>query len=135
MTRKDVTPLPSDAELAILRVLWKRGPATAKEIHGELNAGREAPRVVTTTAKLLQIMLAKKLVEREDTTWPHTYQARVSQTAVQRGIVSKTVADVFDKSAGQFILAALESGTPSAAEIAEIRAMLADFEERQKDHE
>ncbi len=135
MTTPDTPPLPSDAELAILQVLWKRGALSAKEIHGELNAGRTAPRVVTTTAKLLQIMLGKKLVDRDETTWPHTYTALAARAAVQRGMVAKTVADVFDKSAGQFMLAALEAGTPSKAEIEEIKAMLVDYEERQKDHE
>lgn len=124
--------LPSDAELAILRVLWKRGPATAKEIHDELNAGRDAQRVVTTTAKFLQIMLEKELVTRDDSTWPHTYKAKVARRDVQRSVVKKAVADVFEKSASQFILAALETGKPGAAELDEIKSMLADYEARQE---
>lgn len=131
MPPKKNTILPSDAELAILRVLWKRGAATAKEIHEELNAGRDAQRVVTTTAKFLQIMLEKELVKRDDSTWPHTYQANIAKREVQRGVVRKAVADVFEKSASQFILAALETGKPSAAELDEIKSMLADYEARQ----
>lgn len=132
MSPNEKANIPSDAELSILRALWKRGAATAKEIHGDVNAGRKAPRVVTTTAKLLQIMLAKALVLRDDSTWPHTYRAAVSRAEVQRNVVAKTVSDVFDKSAGQFILAALESGVPSPAEIEEIKAMLAEYEEKQQ---
>lgn len=132
MSPKPEPILPSDAELAILRVLWKRGPASAKEIHQVLNAGRDAQRVVTTTAKLLQIMLEKKLVERDDSTWPHSYQARVARRDVQRSVVKKAVADVFEKSASQFILAALETGKPNAAELDEIKSMLEEYEARQK---
>ena len=127
--------LPSDAELAILGILWKNKGATAKEIHEALNVGRRAPRVVTTTAKLLQIMQEKGLVTRDDEIRPHRYRAAVTQRAIQHKVVKKTVTDVFDKSAGQFILAALESGKPSAAELEEIKAMLADYEERQKNND
>lgn len=132
MTNPKQGPIPSDAELAILRVLWATNRATAREIHDTLNAGREEQRVVTTTAKLLQIMLEKGLVERDDSTWPHTYKARVARRAVQRGVVGRTVAQLFEKSASQFILAALETGKPDAEELDEIKAMLAEYEERQK---
>jgi len=37
MTR--ATPKPTDAELAILRVLWDRGPSTVRQVHDVL--GRE----------------------------------------------------------------------------------------------
>jgi BlaI family transcriptional regulator, penicillinase repressor len=70
---------PSDAELAILKVLWHLKSATAKEMHQELNAVRHPPRVLTTTAKLLQIMMGKNLVARDESTWPHMYHARAEQ--------------------------------------------------------
>ena len=73
----------------------------------------QTARVVTTTAKLLQIMMGKGLVTRDESTWPHTYVPAVARAAIQRNVVARTVTELFDKSAGQFILAALESGAPS----------------------
>jgi len=53
-------PKPTEGELAILRVLWDRGPSTVREIHQVL--GRTQ---YTTALKLLQIMTEKGLVRRE----------------------------------------------------------------------
>jgi BlaI family transcriptional regulator, penicillinase repressor len=123
---------PSDAELAILKVLWQCKHATAKEIHEDLNRGKESPRVVTTTAKLLQIMMGKKLVVRDESTWPHTYKAAVPREAVLRNVVSQTLAQAFDKSASQFMLAALETGAVDSAEISRIKAMLEAYEKERE---
>jgi predicted transcriptional regulator len=56
------TPRPTDAELAILRVLWERGPSTVRQVHDILL--RERPTGYTTALKLLQIMTEKGLVRR-----------------------------------------------------------------------
>jgi predicted transcriptional regulator len=126
--------LPSETEMAILKVLWQLRTGTAKQIHEALNEGKSKPRVVTTTAKLLQIMMAKGLVVRDEATWPHTYRAAVEQDKVLRGVVSQTLAQVFDKSASKFMLAALDTGSVGPEEIAEIQAMLKAYE-RERDHE
>src|SRR5262249_6750430 len=49
---------PTSAELEILRVLWRRGPSTVREVAEA--TGREA--AYTTVLKLLQIMTAKRFV-------------------------------------------------------------------------
>jgi predicted transcriptional regulator len=126
--------LPSDAELNILKVLWRRNTATAKEIHEELNQGKKSPRVVTTTAKLLQIMMGKHLVIRDESTWPHRYAPSVARDHVLRRVVSETLSQAFDKSASKFMLAALDTGTVGSEEIAEIRAMLEAYE-KERNHE
>ena len=62
-------PRPTDAELAILRVLWRRGPSTVKQVHEELS--RHSSSVYTTTLKILQIMTEKGLVTRDETQRAH----------------------------------------------------------------
>jgi predicted transcriptional regulator len=57
-------PRPTDAELAILAVLWERGPSTVRDVHDELN--RHAPTGYTTVLKMLQIMADKGLVRRNE---------------------------------------------------------------------
>ena len=127
------TPLPTDAELRILKILWERGTATGKAIHEQFNAAAERPRVVTTTMKLLEIMMGKRLVQRDESTWPHLYRAAVAQDEVLRQFVAQTLNDVFDKSASQFMVAALESGAVDATDIAEIKAMLEAYEGKRND--
>ena len=62
---------PTDAELAILRVLWARGPSTVREVAREM--GRE--RAYTTILKFLQIMTEKRLVRRDESLRSHVYEA------------------------------------------------------------
>ena len=69
-------PRPTDAELAILGVLWERGPSTVRDVHDELN--RHTPTGYTTVLKLLQIMTEKGLVVRDETQRAHIYEARYS---------------------------------------------------------
>ena len=126
-------PLPSETELRILKILWERGTASAKAIHEQLNAGAQKPRVVTTTMKLLEIMMGKRLVKRDESTWPHQYRACVARDAVLGRLVAQTLNDVFDKSASQFMLAALESGAVTATDIAEIKTMLDSYEGKRND--
>ncbi|HXR34406.1 MAG TPA: BlaI/MecI/CopY family transcriptional regulator, partial [Candidatus Binataceae bacterium] len=66
---------PTDAELAILRVLWQRGPSTVKEVHRQLEALKRTG--YTTVLKFMQIMVEKGLVTRDETPFAHVYQAKI----------------------------------------------------------
>ena len=55
---------PTDRELAILGVLWERGPSTVREVHEALD--QDSQTGYTTTLKLMQIMVEKGLLVRED---------------------------------------------------------------------
>ena len=57
-------PGPTDRELAILGVLWDKGPCTVREVHEALDQDVETG--YTTTLKLMQIMVEKGLLVRED---------------------------------------------------------------------
>jgi len=72
-------PRPTDIELAILRVLWRRGPSTVRQVHDELS--RREPAAYTTTLKQLQIMAEKGLVARDESQRAHLYAARHPETA------------------------------------------------------
>jgi predicted transcriptional regulator len=111
---------PTDAELAILRVLWTRGASTVREVAEAL--GREAG--YTTVLKLLQIMTEKKLVVRDESARTHVYQAACSEDQTQRQLVSDLISRAFEGSAAKLVLQALASGQASAEELDEIRTLL-----------
>ncbi|MGB7220705.1 MAG: BlaI/MecI/CopY family transcriptional regulator [Vicinamibacterales bacterium] len=111
---------PTDAELAILRVLWARGPSTVREVAEEM--GREG--AYTTVLKLLQIMTEKRLVRRDDSARTHVYEAAYSEGHTHKQIVTDLLDRVFDGSAGKLVLQALAAGKASPEEVAEIRALL-----------
>ena len=83
-TMKAARRKPTDAELAILRVLWTRGPSTVRQVAEEM--GRDTG--YTTILKLMQIMTEKGLVERDESVRPQIYRARYSQEQTQRHLVS-----------------------------------------------
>ena len=113
-------PQPTDAELAILRVLWRDGPSTVRAVHEAL------PEMggYTSKLKLLQIMAEKALVNRDESQRSHVYRARVTRDATERRLVGTLMDKLFDGSSSQLVLRALSSRPTSRAEIEEIRAML-----------
>jgi BlaI family transcriptional regulator, penicillinase repressor len=111
---------PTDAELAILRVLWSRGPSTVREVAEAMD--REAG--YTTVLKLLQIMTEKRLVTRDESARTHIYQAAYTEDQTQRHLVTDLMTRAFDGSAAKLVLQALEAGTASPEELEEIRRLL-----------
>lgn len=128
--RKIDGPRPTDAELAILGVLWERGPSTVREVQEALEADRGTG--YTTALKLLQIMLEKGLVRRDDRQRTHVYSAAVSRIRTQRQLISDLLIRAFEGSSQQLVLQALSTKKASREELNQIRALLDQLEgERQ----
>jgi BlaI family transcriptional regulator, penicillinase repressor len=111
---------PTDAELAILRVLWARGPSTVREVAEAM--GREG--AYTTVLKLLQIMTDKGLVRRDESTRTHVYKATASEDQTKRQLVADLLDKVFEGSSAKLVLQALSTRAASPAEIDEIKKLL-----------
>ena len=120
-------PRPTDAELAILRVLWEHGPATVRRVHEVLSNARETG--YTTTLKLMQIMAEKGLVTRDESTRTHVYEARLSRDETQQQLVSDLVDRAFGGSAAALVMQALNAHSTSAAELKEIEEVIEDYKE------
>lgn len=118
-------PTPTDAELAVLRVLWARGPSTVRDVQGRL----EGDAGYTTVLKHLQIMLEKGLVDRDESQRAHVYRAAVAEDATQRRLVRDLRDRAFGGSARQLVMRALSSDDVSREELAEIRRLLDDLED------
>src|SRR4051812_9527918 len=114
-------PRPTDAELAILRILWARGPCTVRQVHEAL--ARERPAAYTTALKMLQIMTEKGLVRRDESDRTHIYQSRLSEEQTQRQLVRDLVDRAFGGSASKLVLQALASKRATAEELGEIRKL------------
>jgi BlaI family transcriptional regulator, penicillinase repressor len=119
-------PKPTEAELAILRVLWQRGPSTVRQVHQALNEVKKTG--YTTVLKFMQIMLEKGLVSRDEAPYAHVYQARLPQEQAQRTLVADLLDRAFEGSMSKLLLRALSSRKATAEELAEIRKVLKDYE-------
>lgn len=112
-------PRPTDAELAILRILWERGPSTVRQVHDVLARDRQA--AYTTALKLLQIMTEKGLVDRDDRDRTHVYRARLGEEQTQRQLVRDLVDRAFGGSATKLVMQALAARRASPEELRDIR--------------
>ena len=123
-------PKPTDAELAILRVLWDKGPCTVRHVYEVLSKGRSL--AYTTTLKLLQIMTEKGLTTREALGQQHVYRARHSEDETQRRLVRDLLERAFAGSTSKLVMQALATRKTSSKELRAIRRLLATAKE--KDH-
>lgn len=118
---------PTEVELQILRILWERAPATARQIHDRLAETRDTN--YSTTVKMLAIMLDKGLLRRDDSVRPQVFRPAASQQRTQRRILGDLIQKVYDGSTGSLVLQALASRKASPEELREIRQMLDELEE------
>ena len=122
---------PTDAQLAILNVLWKIGPATVRQVHETLPSA--ARRGYTTTLKLMQIMAEKRLVERDESNRSHIYKAAPREREMKDRLVGDLMEKAFDGSGAQLALRALSHKRASKEELDEVRELLDRLEsERRK---
>jgi predicted transcriptional regulator len=120
------TGRPTDRELAILRVLWGRGPSTVRQVNKELN--KHSVTGYTTTLKLMQIMTEKGLVVRDESDRTHVYKANIGEDKTQRQLVTDLMERAFGGSARKLIMQALAAKKISQRELDKINKLLDQFE-------
>ena len=113
---------PTEVELKFLRILWDLGPSTVKEVHACLN--RREAYAYTGVLRMLQVMLDKGLVTRDERQRSHVYAPAHSRAAMEGGLVADLTERLFGGSAAALVLAALQSGPVSSEEKAHIRELL-----------
>lgn len=125
--RKKPTPRPTDAELAILRVLWERGPSTVREVHDALHRTHDTG--YTTVLKMLQIMTEKELVVRDESARAHVYSSSLSEQKTQRQLIGDLIERAFGGSNTKLVMQALSTTRASREELTAIRALIDQMEE------
>jgi len=121
---------PTASELEILRVLWERGPSTVREVHEELSEKKAMG--YTTVLKLLQIMTAKGTVRRNEEQRAHVYEACQPATETKRQLAGDVLQRVFEGSASELMIHALEGRRTSKKELDELRRLLDEYEGRSR---
>src|SRR5688572_10878518 len=125
------TPRPTEAELAILDVLWSRGQATVREVYEALYENEGGG--YTTALKLLQVMHAKGIVERDDSQRAHVFRAAVSRESARVRLLGPIVQQLFGGKPMDLVLSVLGTGdAPKPEELAQVRELL-DRLERERD--
>jgi BlaI family transcriptional regulator, penicillinase repressor len=117
---------PTDSELAILRVLWSRGPSTVRQVADVLNQDRRMG--YTTVLKLMQIMLEKGLLLRDSSKRTHIYRPRLTEDRTLAQLVKDLLHRAFGGSSRRLVMQALSSTKASPRELEEIRRLIDKIE-------
>ena len=126
--------VPTARELEALKVLWRRGRATVREIYEELEPRKSEP-AYTTVLSLLQTMEQKGLVGHESAGRSYTYYAKVRRDSVFRKLAGGFLDQVFDGAMGEYVARALQSRRPSLEELEELEAMIAEAKKRARERD
>ncbi|MGD9722677.1 MAG: BlaI/MecI/CopY family transcriptional regulator [Pirellulales bacterium] len=124
---------PTPAELEVLRILWQRSPLSVREVMDALN--RRRPRAYTSVMSLLGVMTDKGLLVRKPDGRAYVYAPKVPR----KRTVSRMVADLLGRacegSADLMVAHLLEEARPTAAELAAIRQVIAEYEDQHRPRE
>ena len=104
---KPKPPRPTAAELDLLRVIWRLGPSTVKDVHAA--RVRERPELTyATVLRLMQVMHHKGLLVRDESERSHVYASAHAQDALQTNLLGELIAKAFAGSGKALVLAALD---------------------------
>ena len=120
---KGSSPEPTRSELEILQVLWQHGPSTVRFVNDQLN---ELKREVqyTSTLKLMQIMVEKGLLKRDESQMKHVYSSAQEETSTKSQLLDRFVDTMYNGSASSLMLQLLGNKKTSKEEIKLIRDLL-----------
>ncbi len=119
-------PRPTEAELAVLRVLWRRGASTVRQVWEQLAASQRTG--YTTVLKIMQIMVDKGLVQRDEAHRSHIYKTSLTEEQTQRQVVGHLLDKVFSGSASKLVMQALSAKRATPGELEQIRKLLDHIE-------
>jgi predicted transcriptional regulator len=125
-SKKVASKKPTDAELAILGVIWDLGSATVREVHEVLSAQSETGQ--TTVLKHMQIMVEKGLLTKDAGVRPQVFSAAIPRERTQKQLLGHVLDGAFSGSPGNLVLQALSMRETSPEELAQIRKMLDELE-------
>src|SRR5689334_19408379 len=114
---------PTRSELEILQVLWQNGPSTVRFVNDQLN---ELKREVqyTSTLKLMQIMVEKGLLKRDESQMKHVYSAAQEESRTKSFLLQRFVETMYNGSASNLMMQLLGNKKTSKEEIQQIRELL-----------
>lgn len=121
---------PTDVELSILRALWTLGPATVRQVHEALCEDREEPLAYTAVLKMMQTMVDKGLLKRDEEGRSHVYQPSQAREHTLRHLVDDLLDRAFGGSALELVSAALSNRALDGREREAVGKLLAQAKEK-----
>ncbi|MDQ0110415.1 putative transcriptional regulator [Chitinophaga terrae (ex Kim and Jung 2007)] len=114
---------PTNAELEILQVLWQHGPSTVRLVNDKLNEQKRAVNY-TSTLKLMQIMVEKGMLDRDESSMKHVYTAKLDEKETKSFLLDRFVETMYKGSASSLMMQLLENKKASREELEKIKELL-----------
>jgi predicted transcriptional regulator len=124
----DEGPNPTGRELEILKVLWRRGEATVREVYEELR--EELPIVQNTVQAFLRTMEEKGLVRHRVEGRAFIYRPVAGKDRTGRSLVSRLLRGVFDGAVDQLVQSAFALRQPTREELSKLEELIARLKSR-----
>jgi predicted transcriptional regulator len=115
-------PSPTPVELAILRVLWQRGPSTVRQIHNAIKDERDTG--YSTTLKMVQVMTDKGLLLKDESTRPQVFTPSRPQEHTQVQLLDELIQRAFGGSVESLVMRAVSAKRITPAELGEIKKLV-----------
>jgi len=122
-TGKREQPEPTRSELEILQVLWQHGPSTVRFVNDQLNEQKREVNYASTL-KLMQIMVEKRLLQRDESQLKHIYSPATEEDKTKSLLLDRFVDSLFNGSVSSLMLHLLDNKKASAKELDDIRKLL-----------
>ncbi len=114
---------PTKSELEILQVLWEKGPSTVREVNDFLNdQTREVQ--YASTLKLMQIMVEKKMLSRDETSMKHVYRVILEEQSTKGDLLNKFVDSMYKGSVSSMMMQLLGNKKTDEKELQAIKEIL-----------
>ena len=125
---KNSSSEPTKSELEILQVLWQFGPSTARFVNDHLNKKREV--IYMSTLKLMQIMIEKGFLEKDESQMRHIYRAKVEEGKTKGLLLDRVVDTLFNGSAGSLMMQLLGNKKISPEEMEEFKELIKKIDQK-----
>ena len=122
MNKKKPVPEPTRSELEILQVIWQQGPLTVRAVNDALLEIREVN--YTTTLKLMQIMVEKNILKRDESQMKHVYSVVEAEQKTKAHLLGKFIDSMYRGSSSQLVMELLGNRKTTPEELKQIRELL-----------
>ncbi len=121
-------PEPTKSEREILQVLWEEGPSTVRAVNSKLNEQRELN--YTSTLKLMQIMVEKGLLLRDESSMKHIYRPAQEEQKTKGYLLDRFVKTLYKGSPSSLMMQLLGNQETSKEELDAIRDLLQQMDQK-----
>ena len=119
---RSASKYPTELELEILKVMWRIGPATVRQVRDELAAVRDL--AYTSVMTMMTIMAGKGYVQRSKSGRSYVYQASFQKQRTSLSMLQDIVDRVFGGSTTAVMQHLLETSDIDDEELKQIRSLI-----------